>query len=82
LQLNLTIPCCIQDARLLAGTDSPAQYCPPGFSLHQELEQLVEPGLTPAAALQAATIHGAMALKDEMVLGASFAGYWGQKHGG
>ena len=51
--------------RLLAGTDAPEPFCPPGFSLHQELEILVESGLPPAAALQAATIHNAMVLKME-----------------
>ena len=54
---------------LLAGTDTPCPYVPPGFSMHQELELLVESGLPPAAALQAATIHGARALKREADLG-------------
>jgi hypothetical protein len=54
---------------LLAGTDCPEPYCPPGFSLHQELELLVESGLTPAAALQAATINNARSLKQEGKLG-------------
>jgi hypothetical protein len=54
---------------LLAGTDSPEPYCPPGFALHQELELLVESGLTPAAALQAATINNARSLKQEDNLG-------------
>lgn len=54
---------------LLAGTDTPEPYCPPGFSLLQELELLVESGLTPAAALQAATIDNARALKQEKHLG-------------
>jgi hypothetical protein len=54
---------------LLAGTDAPEPYCPPGFALHQELELLVEAGLTPAAALQAATINNARALKQDNQLG-------------
>jgi imidazolonepropionase-like amidohydrolase len=54
---------------LLAGTDSPEPYCPPGFALHQELELLVEAGLSPAAALQAATINNARALKQSHLLG-------------
>jgi hypothetical protein len=53
---------------LLAGTDTPEPYCPPGFALHQELELLVESGLTPAAALQAATINNARALKQDKQL--------------
>jgi hypothetical protein len=54
---------------LLAGTDSPEPYCPPGFALHQELELLVESGLSPAAALQAATVNTARALKQADHLG-------------
>lgn len=54
---------------LLAGTDTPEPYCPPGFALHQELELLVEAGIPPAAALQAATINNARALKQENQLG-------------
>jgi hypothetical protein len=54
---------------LLAGTDSPEPYCPPGYALHQELELLVESGLSPAAALQAATINNARSLKQEVDLG-------------
>lgn len=41
--------------RILAGTDTPYPYCVPGFALHQELALLVDAGLSPAAALRAAT---------------------------
>lgn len=41
--------------RFLAGTDTTNPYCFPGFSLHDELVLLVEAGLTPMDALQAAT---------------------------
>ena len=41
--------------KILAGTDSPAPYVFPGSSLHDELQLLVESGLTPMQALQAAT---------------------------
>jgi len=44
---------------LLAGTDDANPYCFPGFSLHDELALLVESGLTPLAALQAATANAA-----------------------
>lgn len=54
---------------LLAGTDSPEPHVPPGFSLHQELEMLVESGLSPAAALRCATLNNAIALKQEQQLG-------------
>jgi imidazolonepropionase-like amidohydrolase len=40
---------------ILAGTDTMNPYCFPGFSLHDELALLVEAGLSPMAALQAAT---------------------------
>jgi hypothetical protein len=44
---------------MLAGTDTINPYCFPGFSLHDELALLVESGLTPLAALQAATSNAA-----------------------
>ena len=40
---------------ILAGTDPPARGVFPGFSLHDELALLVQAGLTPTEALQAAT---------------------------
>jgi hypothetical protein len=54
---------------LLAGTDAPEPFVCPGFSLHQELELLVESGLSPAAALNCATINNARILKQEKKLG-------------
>ncbi len=42
--------------RTLAGTDTPMPLVYPGFSLHKELELLVEAGLSRADALRAATI--------------------------
>lgn len=54
---------------LLVGTDAPEPQVPPGFSLHQELEMLVESGLPPAAALKSATMHNAAALRQEQRLG-------------
>jgi imidazolonepropionase-like amidohydrolase len=49
-------------ARIVAGTDTPFVQVMPGFSLHDELEQLVECGMTPAEALAAATSRAADAL--------------------
>jgi hypothetical protein len=51
----------LQDAGipLLAGTDFPNPYCFPGFGLHEELQWMVRAGLTPAEALQTATINPA-----------------------
>jgi imidazolonepropionase-like amidohydrolase len=45
--------------RILAGSDLHNPYIYPGFSLHDELGLLVESGLSPLAALQAATIEPA-----------------------
>ncbi|HEX3151978.1 MAG TPA: amidohydrolase family protein [Gemmataceae bacterium] len=59
---------------LLVGTDAPEPYCPPGYALHQEMELMVESGLTPTAVLQAATIHNARALKEQDRLGSIAAG--------
>ncbi len=54
---------------ILAGTDTPEPFVPPGFSLHQELEMLVRSGLSPADALIAATINNARILNQEQQLG-------------
>ena len=42
--------------KIMAGTDTPIAFLTPGFSLHKELELLVEAGLTPLQALKAATV--------------------------
>ena len=44
---------------ILAGTDTGNPYCFPGFSLHDELGWLVQAGLTPMEAIQAATRNAA-----------------------
>ena len=59
---------------LLVGTDAPEPQVTPGFSLHQELEMLVESGLPPAAALKAATMNNATALRQEERLGSIVPG--------
>ena len=59
---------------ILAGTDTPEPFVIPGFALLEELERLVESGLPPAAALQAATINNAGALKQDSRLGSITAG--------
>jgi hypothetical protein len=46
--------------RLLAGADAPGPYTVPGFSLHEELETLVQAGLSPIEALRTATLNPAM----------------------
>ena len=42
--------------KIIAGTDTPIGFLTPGYSLHKELQLLVEAGLTPIDALKAATI--------------------------
>jgi imidazolonepropionase-like amidohydrolase len=44
-------------AGLLLGSDAPQVFNVPGFSLHRELELMVEAGLTPFEALQAGTAN-------------------------
>jgi imidazolonepropionase-like amidohydrolase len=56
--------------QFLTGTDSPIGLMVPGFSLHDELAQLVSAGLTPAQALRAATSAPAKFLGVEKDLGA------------
>jgi imidazolonepropionase-like amidohydrolase len=46
-------------ARILAGTDTFDAFVLPGVSLHQELALLVDAGLSPLGALQAATKNAA-----------------------
>lgn len=41
--------------RIVAGTDEPTPGVVPGFSMHRELELLVQAGLTPMRAIEAAT---------------------------
>jgi imidazolonepropionase-like amidohydrolase len=60
-------------ATLVAGTDIAGPRLP-GFTLHDELALLVESGLTPLEALQAATITPAKVLGQEKELGSIEAG--------
>lgn len=54
---------------ILAGTDTGNPYCFPGFGLHDELELLVQAGLSPMEALQAATRNPARFMGREKELG-------------
>ena len=51
--------------KFLAGSDGPDPYVFPGFSLHDELELLVQSGFTPAQALEAATTNPAIFMKKQ-----------------
>jgi tetratricopeptide (TPR) repeat protein len=46
-------------ARILVGTDNPNPYVAPGFSIHEELQNLVECGFSPYEALKAGTTNAA-----------------------
>ena len=63
-----------RDARILIGTDSPFPNLLPGFSYHDEIQALLECGLSEKAALQAATIAGAQALQIDHLVGTVEAG--------
>jgi imidazolonepropionase-like amidohydrolase len=55
--------------RIVVGTDAAGSASVPGLSLHQELELLVDAGLTPMQALQAATRAPAEVIKKDYKLG-------------
>jgi imidazolonepropionase-like amidohydrolase len=55
--------------KILAGTDALDSYIFYGFSLHDELAELVKAGLTPADALQTATLNAAEFLGVEQHYG-------------
>ena len=59
--------------KLYAGTDS-ANMSTPGLSMHQELELLVDAGITPLVALQAATTNPAELMRISDRLGTVAAG--------
>jgi imidazolonepropionase-like amidohydrolase len=61
---------------LLAGSDSGASNAGtfPGFSLHDELAQLVKAGLTPIQAIQCATRNPAVWMKQDGEMGSVEAG--------
>ncbi len=50
---------------MLAGADAPSPYSFPGSGLHDELELLVEAGLSPLDALRTATRNPAVVLNRE-----------------
>ena len=54
---------------LMAGTDTPLGYLTPGFSLHYELELMVESGLSELEAITAATLQPAKYFRMQDSLG-------------
>jgi len=73
-ELALTDAAWEDSVPLLAGSDAGALYTYPGSSLHDELVQLVRAGLTPAAALRAATLGPAEFLGATDSMGTVAAG--------
>lgn len=59
---------------LLAGTDAPMPRIYPGYSLHDELERLVESGLSPLEALRSATFAPARFLGMDDIAGSIAVG--------
>jgi imidazolonepropionase-like amidohydrolase len=59
---------------ILAGTDTMNPHCLPGFGIHDELALLVDAGLTPLAALQAATRNAAQFMGQQARRGTIEAG--------
>ncbi len=60
---------------ILAGTDTPHTLVVPGLGLHQELQLLVESGLSPAEAMATATIGAARFLELDHERGRIAPGY-------
>jgi imidazolonepropionase-like amidohydrolase len=70
--------CAHAGVRILAGSDGAALGAlVPGFALQHELQLLVESGLSPLQALQAATTNAAQALGQERELGTIATGFLG-----
>ena len=57
------------DAGLLLGSDTPQMMNVPGFSTHNELDLLIEAGLTPAEAITAGTVNPAIYFDAEKSFG-------------
>ena len=64
-KLSITITKALHKAgaHILLGTDTPNPFVVPGFSIHQELQNLVQAGMTPYQALKAGTRDAAEFLK-------------------
>ncbi len=61
-------------ARILLGTDTQNPFVVPGFSIHEELQDLVDAGLTPYQAIKAGTRDAAEFLKSQGAFGIVAAG--------
>ena len=57
LRRKLIFECNKNGVGLLLGSDAPQVFNVPGFSLHHELQYMVDAGLTPYEALKTGTVH-------------------------
>ncbi len=57
LRRKLIYECNKNGVRLLLGSDAPQVFNVPGFSIHHELQYLVDSGLTPYEALRSGTVN-------------------------
>ena len=56
-------------ARILMGTDAPQQFSVPGFSIHVELQRMVEAGMTPYEIYQTGTTNVGEYFKEQDTFG-------------
>lgn len=75
LRRRLIFECQRQGVGLLLGSDAPQVFNVPGFSIHHELNYLVNSGLTPYEALRTGTVNVAKYLGKSANTGAVKAGY-------
>lgn len=54
---------------IVTGTDPVIVSLTPGYGLHREIENLVDLGIPPLQALKAATFNGALALRQNKIIG-------------
>ena len=56
-------------ARILMGTDAPQQFSVPGFSIHRELERMVDTGMTPYEVYRTGTANVGAYFEDQDTFG-------------
>jgi len=74
LRRKLIYECNKKGVGLLLGSDAPQVFDVPGFSIHHELQYLVDAGLTPYEALRTGTVNVAAFLKRSNDFGVIKAG--------
>lgn len=72
---QLTVALHEAGAGLMLGADAPQIFNPPGFSMHRELELLIDAGLTPIEALRTGTVNVGVYLGEENSTGKVAEGY-------